>query len=131
MKEETRSFETRWALRNWVLILSAAMSEKEMKEAVAGLDNVKGGRTVSYEFVNPCWLHGQLFNRPGFADNSSVLTSRLSRIEMIDNTVYAITKSGSCYRLEDGIDGIGIPEGEDDISGEATTASGEVARYKL
>lgn len=131
MKEETRSFETRWALRNWVLVLSAAMSEEEMKEAVAGLDNVKSSRIVSYEFVKPCWLHGQLFNRPGFADNSGVLTSRLSRIEKIDNTVYAITKSGSCYRLEDGIDGIGIREGEDDITVEAIAASGEVARYKL
>ena len=131
MKEETRAFETRWVLRSWVLVLSAEMSEVEMNEASAGLDNVKGGRTVSYEFTCPCWLYGQLFNRPGFNENDGVLTSRISRIEMIDNAVYGITRSGSCYRLENGINGLAVREGEDDITVTYTDENGKTIRYKL
>ena len=133
MKNETgktQSFNTRWTLKNWVLILAVQMTKEEMEAAAAGLDNVKNGKSVVHEFNTPCWIHGQLFNRPGFTDNTGVLTSRIQRVEMIDNTIYAITSSGSCYRLEDGIDGLGIRDSGDDVTVECVK-DGKTCRYKL
>lgn len=128
---ETRSFETRWVLKYWIVVLTCAMAKNEKDEVIVGINDVKAGRKTTYEFTKPCWLFGQLSNRPGFKDNVSVITSRINRIEIIDSTIYGITESDSCYRLADAIDGIGVRYGDKDIEVEYTTPDGETARYLL
>lgn len=128
--EETSSFSTKWTLNNWLLVLSGESSEAAMKETADGIAKVQKGKAVVYEIVTDCWLFGRLHNRPGFKNGESVLTSRISRMECIDNVLYAITKSGSCYRLEGSIDGIGVKDRNGSIIVEKVE-NGKTIRYEL
>ena len=128
---ETTSFSTKWSLAGWILVLSVSMSADAMNKAVEGLKRVKDGKTVVYHFDSKgIQIYGRIQNRPDFQDNSGVVTSGLDYVEMVDGTMYAITKTGSCYRLEDGIDGFGIYDGKEIIV-EQTKEDGSISRYIL
>lgn len=127
--EETATFSTKWMLADWLLVLSCESSVEAMKATADGVAAVKNGKTVVFNIEADCWIYGKVNYRPGFHNGEGVLTSKLDRVECIDNTLYAITESGSCYRLEGGIDGIGVRKGES-ITVEKVE-NGKTVRYEL
>ena len=128
-KDNTMTFAANWSIQDWILVLSSELTEKEMKDISTNFSDVQKGRAPSRGFDQPCWIYGKVFNHPDFDNNEGILTSRIESAEMIDNSLYVITISGSRYRLEGGVEGIGIRNGEN-ITVECIR-DGKTCRYEL
>ena len=128
-KDNTMTFAANWSIQDWILVLSSELTEKEMKDISTNFSDVQKGRASSRSFDQPCWIYGKVFNHPDFDNNEGILTSRIESAEMIDNSLYVITISGSRYRLEGGVEGIGIRNGEN-ITVECIR-DGKTCRYEL
>lgn len=128
-KDSTMTFAANWSIQDWILVLSSELTEDKMKDISAKFSDVQKGRASSRSFDQPCWIYGKVFNHPDFDNNEGILTSRIESAEMIDNSLYVITISGSRYRLEGGVEGIGIRNGES-ITVECIR-DGKTCRYEL
>ena len=128
-KDNTMTFAANWSIQDWILVLSSELTEETMKDISANFSDVQKGRASSRGFDQPCWIYGKVFNHPDYGNNEGILTSRIESAEMIDNSLYVITISGSRYRLEGGVDGIGIRNGEK-ITVECIR-DGKTCRYEL
>jgi hypothetical protein len=128
-KDNTMTFAANWSIQDWILVLSFELTESEMRDISAKFSDVQKGRASSRNFNQPCWIYGKIFNHPDFDNNAGILTSRIKCAEMVDNSLYIDTDSGSRYRLEGGVEGIGIRDGEN-ITVECIK-DGKTCRYVL